>query len=224
MPQESCAAGRLSAYDGFVHVRAALALISSRENVNDAAPRPITETQQLSAGTGASVGFATCGAVGASIIDPSIADSMDRALALIVLSAKDEDDLRQALDEALGRFEFHPENAVGEPDLIACISDANIPIEVRELMLNTWFGFIAELVIRAATKESLIVPPWLNGALAHYVDAGNVAGTRMQELTLEDWQVLEDRRKSKEREFDELVQLAASSGQDAYSPFGHPDD
>jgi hypothetical protein len=149
---------------------------------------------------------------------------MARRLAEIVLSAVDADDLRQALDEAFGHYEIHPDVLAIEPNLLSSVTNPEIPIEHRELMLASWIGNIAQLVVLHARNEDLIIPDWLNAALARYAEAGRQAEAQVRNLVELDPPEISEAQQARQDAFAEASLRATQSGEDGYLPFGHPDD
>jgi hypothetical protein len=144
----------------------------------------------------------------------------------IVLSACNEDDLRQAIDEAYSCLvsidDPLPEGL--EQSIDAYVRDPEFPIEIRELLLAILFGNIAGLVLQLIDSGKRTVPPWLTVALKGYIDLGREARDAWLSMTEQDIDALNERQRARERAFDELSRRAADSGQDVFCPFGESDD
>jgi len=150
--------------------------------------------------------------------------ALARRLSEIVLTAVDEEDLHQALDEAFGQFEVYPHVLELEPKLLSSVTDPETPIECRELLLAHWFGTIAQMVAMYACGEDTKIAPWLNAELARYSEAGERAMAQLMNLVEQDQPDIVERHRIRQETFQQASVRASQSGQDVFSPFGNPDD
>ena len=149
---------------------------------------------------------------------------LERRMADIVLSASDEDDLRQAMGAALTQYELSPEVQQSVPPLLSYLKDDGTPLEIRQLLLDIMFGLIAESVAFVTAQEGRRVDAWINAALFGYVSLGKFANFKLQNLSEEDWIIFAERYQARENQISEWHRQAVESGQDVFCPFGNPDD
>lgn len=155
------------------------------------------------------------------------AQTTARQLADIVLSAKSEDDLSEALAEAYAHkdFERYCELGMGvtfspyEP-----VDDPLLPLQAREALLASCYTILAVLARDVAIADKRAVPIWLATRLNRYAQSGLDATMNLPAPGTEELANMFADRDAREKRIEEVRRRAAESGQAVFWPFGEPND
>ena len=137
----------------------------------------------------------------------------------IVLSAVDDADLAQALDEALEIY--GPKRSVPDDpdDPFTAIRDIGIPLEIRKLILDRFHGILAGLTFIVAVSTYRTVPPWLARRLRDYVEKGGAASVQLVSFTEAELATINARQQIINDRFAEWHRQAVETGAPVW-PFG----
>ena len=153
--------------------------------------------------------------------------SADAQLADIVLSAENEEDLAQALDEALMFYANAKSAEFGKDGLnaFAVVYDFGVPLEVRKRVLERLHGIVAGRTLAFAAQLRAVrpIPHWLVHGLLSHIRKGAVASQWLSSVTEEELAPLNARQQAVEAQFAEWHRQAVETGAPVF-PFGGLDD
>lgn len=155
------------------------------------------------------------------------AQAAARRLAEIVLSAKTEADLAEALDEAFVNeaFDRYCELRLGvQFSLYDFVIDPASPLQVREALLASCYTVIAVTARDVAIADGRHGLEWLITALNRYAQAGLEATRNLPAQGTAEFAAMMAGRDKGEQRIEEWHKQAVESGQDIFWPCGEPHD